>query len=464
MNGDQAPESLDVVVVGAGLAGLSAARTLTEAGARTVVLEARDRVGGRTLGRPLGGGMFDMGGQFVGPGQDRIKEVAKEFDVELMPMYSTGKKLQDFGGHKSTYRTPFPTTSLWKPFPFWNLINLGVAMGKFELQRRLVPLDAPWNTPWSHKWDATSIEAWKRSNPLRPRQVGGMLDAILRPGFGSEASEVSVLNFLFFLQTAGGLMGALKGQTSRFVYGSQQLSLKLAEHLGPVVRLNEPVRAIAQDGSGVRVRSDARTWEARYVIVTVPVPLSAHIQYTPPLPGLRVGLIERLPMGSEVKIFATYDKPFWRDAGLSGEVVSDGDPVSVVFDNSMPDGSQAALLALVGGKHAHTWNLRPADERRRAVLQNFVRWFGPKAAEPTGYVEFDWRMEEWSRGCPLAVMTPGAWLHFGKALREPVGRIFWAGSELAEEWCTYMNGAITSGEGTARAILERHDLAPKSRV
>ncbi len=455
MTDANSPRAVDVVIVGAGLAGLSAARTLIDAKLTTVVLEARGRVGGRTLARPLNDGVFDMGGQFVGPGQRRIQEVAKEFGVELMPMYVTGRKIQDFCGDISTYWTPFPILSLWKPFPFWNLINLGISMARFEIQRRLIPLDSPWNTPWSHKWDSTSIEAWKRSNPIRPCQVGGMLDSILRPGFGSEASEVSLLNFLFFLQSAGGLFGALRGQTYRFTYGSQELSIKLAQQLGNRVHLDTPVRVIEQTEEGIRVYSDQQVWEARYVIVTVPVPLIAQIRFDPPLPISRVGLIERIPMGSEVKIFATYDRPFWRADGFSGEVVSDGEPVSVVFDNSMPNGGQAALLALVGGKYAHTWNLRPKDERRAAVLSNFVRWFGPNAGKPTGYIEFDWRTEEWTRGCPLAVMTPGAWLHFGKTLREPVGRIFWAGSELAEEWCTYMNGAITSGEKTAHNILAR---------
>lgn len=453
---DPSPMSVDVVVVGAGLAGLSAARKLVEAGHSCVVLEARDRVGGRTLAKPLNNGVFDMGGQFVGPGQKRIHEVAREFNVELMPMYVTGKKLQDFCGNLSRYWTPFPTTSLWKPFPFWNLLNLGISMAKFEIQRRLVPLDSPWNTPWSRKWDSMSIEAWKTSNPLRPREIGGMLDAILRPGFGSEASEVSLLNFLFFLQTAGGLLGALQGQTYRFVYGSQQLSIKLAERIGEQrLRLGTPVRAVEQDEEGVRVHTDGGTYHGRYTIVTVPVPLTAHIEWTPKLPGLRVGLVERIPMGSEVKVFVTYDRPFWRDDGLSGEVVSDGDPVAVVFDNSMPDGGQPALVALIGGKHAHTWNLRPPREREQAVIENFARWFGPRARKYTGYIEWDWRDEEWTRGCPLAVMTPGAWLHFGAALRPPFGRVFWAGSELAEEWCTYMNGAITSGEKTAREIIGR---------
>ena len=180
----------------------------------------------------------------------------------------------------------------------------------------------------------------------------------------------------------------------------------------------------------------------------------AQIIYDPPLPGLLVGLAERMPMGSEVKVFATYDRAFWREAGLSGQTVSDGGPLSVAFDNPTPGpNSQPALLGLIGGKNAHDWAAIPADERRELVLKNFARWFGDRALKPTAYREADWRSEPWTRGCPLSVMSPGAWMHFGRALRVPVGRIHWAGSELAEQWCTYMNGAITSGEKTAGEIL-----------
>jgi monoamine oxidase len=393
-----------------------------------------------------------MGGQFVGPNQARVHALAREFGLELMPMYSSGDKIQDFAGRMSRYCTPFPVLSLWRPFPFVNLIGLGGAMGKLEILRRCVPIDRPWEAPHASEWDATSIEAWKRSCRIRPAEVSGMIDAIVRPAFGSETHEVSLLNFLFFLNSAGGLMSALEGQKLRFAYGSHQMSEKLAASLGDVVHLGEAVRAVQQTADEVFVAASSGTWAAKHVIITVPVPLTAEIAFDPPLPGLRVGLVERMPMGSEVKCFATYDAPFWREAGLSGEVVSDGGPVSVVFDNTTPGDKQPALLALVGGKHAHVWHRRPQDERRQAVLANFARWFGPRALKPTGFIEWDWRSEPWTRGCPLSIMSPGAWLSFGQVLREPVGRVHWAGSELSPDWCTYMDGALGSGEDTGRAV------------
>jgi|LNAP01.1.fsa_nt_gb monoamine oxidase len=451
---DNGVANVDVVVVGGGLSGLCAARTLSRAGRSAIVLEARDRVGGRTFSHRLGNGLFDMGGQFVGPGQDNVKRLADEFGLELMPMYASGRKIQDFGGRMSRYFLPFPTLSFLRPFPLWNQIGLALVAASMELGRRDVPLDAPWRAAQAVKWDSLSVGTWMSRGLFRTKEVRGFLDAVLRPGFGSEASEVSLLNLLFFMNSTGGLLSALQGQKFRFAYGSQGMSLKLQQVLADRILLNAPVRSIEQNPAGVTVTCDRGAVTAKYVIVTVPTPLTATIRYTPPLTGLRRGLAQRCPMGSEVKIFATYDRNFWRDKGLSGEVVTDGGPVTVVFDNTTPHGEQPALLALVGGRHAHTWHTRQPDERRAAVLANFAKWFGPEALHPTGFIEWDWRTEEWTGGCPLAVMSPGAWLYFGQALREPVGRIHWAGSELSEQWCTYMDGAIHSGETTAARVLD----------
>ena len=447
----------DVVIVGAGLAGLSAARLLKKRGVSCVVLEARDRVGGRTSIKRVGDGDFDMGGQFVGPGQDRVMGLASEFGLELIDMYASGWNIQDFEGRMSRYCTPFPTGSLWRPFPFVNLAGLAITMLPIELLRRLVPIDKPWVAGAAMKWDATSMEVFKKKW-WRPAQVQGLVDTILRPAFGSEAYEVSFLNFLFFMNSVGGLIRALQGQKQRFAYGSQLVSLKLAETVGNAVQLQSPVSRIEQDsgpGGGVTVHTERGAWSGRYAIITVPLPMAASIDYRPQLPGLLVGLAQRMPMGSEVKVFATYERAFWREAGLSGQVVTDGGPMSVAFDNTtLGPRSQPALLGLIGGKYAHTWAQREPDERRAAVLNQFARWFGTNALKPTDYCEADWRSERWTRGCPLAVMSPGAWMHFGAAMRVPFGRIHWAGSELSPEWCTYMNGAIISGEKAANEIVD----------
>lgn len=453
MSANHSSKSVDVIVVGGGLSGLSAARALRDAGHSTVVLEARDRVGGRTLNRKIGDGVFDMGGQFVSPDQKNVARLIKEFGLELVPMNQDGHKIQDIAGDISQYSLPVPMPSFWKPFPFANLIALGGLMSQLEIYRMGVPLERPWLTPKALKWDSLSVESWRRRQLITTAAARGVLDPILRTGFGVEASEISMLNLLFFLQSAGGLMASNKALTYRFAYGSQEMSLKLAELLGDLVVLEAPTRIIEQDKKGVTVTTDAGVWEGRYVIVTVPVPLTGRIRFDPALPGVREGLTQRMPMASEVKIFATYDRPFWRDAGLSGQVVTDSGPLSVIYDNTTPNG-QAALLGLAGGNNAHGWGLSSAAERKRAVFEQLALYFGPQALNATDYSEQDWKEEEWTRGCPLAIMSPAGWMFFGPALREPIGRVHWAGSELAPVWCTFMDGAISSGEETAHNVVQ----------
>lgn len=453
MSTNSPARSVDVIVIGGGLAGLSAARAIADAGHTTVVLEARDRVGGRTLNRQIGDGVFDMGGQFVSPDQQNVKRLINEFGLELIPMYRSGRKIQDFAGSVSKYSLPLPIPAFWKPFPFANLLALGGIMAQLEIRRMAVPMDRPWLAPKALKWDSTSVEVWRQRQLISTAAARGVLDPILRTALGVEASETSMLNLMFFLQSCGGLLGSNKALTYRFAFGSQEMSLGLAGLLGDRVVLGAPVRAVEQDDGGVTVTSDAGVWEGRYVIVSVPVPLSGHIRYDPPLPGVREGLTERMPMASEVKIFATYARPFWREAGLSGEVLTDSGPLSVVFDNTTPNG-QAALLGMIGGQHAHVWGERPVRERKQLVLDQLATYFGPQALEAADYAEQDWREEEWTRGCPLSIMSPAGWMFFGPAMRQPVGRIHWAGSELSPRWCTFMDGAIASGEETAHDVLQ----------
>ena len=448
--------TVDVVVVGAGLAGLSAARLLMDAGRSAVVLEARDRVGGRTANGEVGRGVFDMGGQFVYPKLHKnVARLCREFDLELVPMYKQGRHLLDVVGDVSHFSAPVPIPPFWKPFPFANLLSLGLVLGQIELYRMGVPVERPWLAPKADRWDSLSVEAWRRQQLVSTAASRAVLDAILRPGWGVEASEFSVLNMLFFTQSFGGLVRSLNALNHRFAYGSQLMSIRLAELLGERIVLEAPVRAIRQDDRGVEITSDAGVWEASEVIVTVPVPLSVDpVRAAPPRPSRRPA--QRMPMASEVKMFATYERPFWRDRGLSGWVIADCGPLSVVFDNTTPNG-QAALLGLIGGKHAHVWGERDRDERRDAILRQLARYFGEEALRPTDFTERDWRDEEWTRGCPDAIMSPAGWRSFGPAMRKPIGRIHWAGSELAPVWCTFMDGAIASGEDTAREVLRALD-------
>lgn len=242
-------------------------------------------------------------------------------------------------------------------------------------------------------------------------------------------------------------------QQDRVVGGSQLVPLGLAAALGERVRLGQPVRRIDHAVDHVTVHADSVEVAARHAIVAVPPALAARIWYEPALPPGRDQLTQRLPMGSVIKCHAVYDEPFWRADGLTGQATGDRGPVKIVFDNSPPSGAPGVLLAFLEAAHARTLGRLPADERRAAVLASLAEFFGPRAATPIDYVDLDWSAEEWTRGCYGAHFPTGVWTQFGLALRTPVGRLHWAGTETASVWNGYMDGAAQSGERAAGEVL-----------
>jgi monoamine oxidase len=266
------------------------------------------------------------------------------------------------------------------------------------------------------------------------------------------------LHFLFYCRSGGTIdrLVATHGgaQESRLEGGSQQLAMRLADRLGrDIVRLGAPVTAIRQDDGGVKATHDGGVVEAGRAIVAVPPTLAARIRYSPALPPLRDQLTQQVPMGYVTKVQLAYPEPFWRTEGLSGSVFSLDDEVSVIFDNSPPDLSCGVLLGFLEGGNARRAGKLPPEARKELILSQFVKFFGPRAADPNEYVERDWAAEEWSRGCYGGRFGTGVWTGYGEALREPVGRIHWAGTETAEVWNGYMDGAVRSGERAAREVL-----------
>ena len=441
----------DVAVVGAGLAGLSAARALAAAGRSVVVLEARDRVGGRTLNEPVGpepDQVVELGAQWVGPTQHRLLALARELGIATYPTHGEGEYLFAAGEKVDRYRGTIP------PMNPVALADLGQAMARLNLMARGVPVDAPWTARRAARWDAQTFETWIRRN-VRAPSARAMLRLALEAVWAIDAAEPSLLHVLFYIHSAGKLETLLDtengAQQDRFVGGTQLLSQRLAERLDVV--LEAPVRAIAQDDAGVTVRADGAEVRAERVVVAVPVPLGAAIAWTPALPYDRVGLVQRMAMGSVVKCMAVYDEPFWRADGLSGQAAALDGPVKVVYDNSPPGGRPGVLLGFFEARAAQAAMRMPVEDRRTTVLSAFARFFGPRALSPERYVDRAWGEDEWSRGCYGAFLPPGGWTGFGPALRRPVGRVHWAGAETATVWNGYMDGAVSSGERAAAEVL-----------
>lgn len=440
---------VDVVIVGAGVAGLCAARELVKRGRSCVVLEARDRVGGRTLSRRVGAEMLDLGGQWIGPTQDRFYALCRELGIATFPQYHAGTKLLSWQGRLLRYQGDVPWLSLASQLDLWRLAR------RLEQLGRELRADAPWACPRAGEWDSETLESWKQRFLWTP---GGklFLDIVCRAVFTSEPRDLSFLYFLSYLRTGGGLerlIGIEGGaQQERLVGGVQQVSQRLAEQLAPRVVLSSPVEAICQTSDQVIVRAEQGTWRASRAIVAVPPTLAGRIAYDPALPPRRDRLTSAMPMGSVIKYLVVYERPFWREQGLSGEAFSDTGITVTTFDDSTADGSHAALVTFSDGQVAREWSPRTPAERRQAVLAELVRFFGPRAAQPSDFAEQDWTVEPWSRGCYAGILGPGVLSTAGAALREPCGRIHWSGTETASEWTGYIEGAIQSGERAAAEV------------
>jgi monoamine oxidase len=457
-----------VLIVGAGLSGLAAARSVVRAGRSALVLEARHRVGGRTLNHPIGGGkVIEAGGEWVGPTQDRVHALIDELGLSTFPTYVTGNHVYRWEGTRMTYTEDGPTGTA-PPDPVI-LGEIAATITLLDTMSQSVPVDRPWTAQNADDLDRQTFETWLREHTATER-FRDLARFAVRSVMGAEADELSLLFTLFYIAAAGNeqtpgtferLFSTRNGSNQdRLHGGSQRIALGLAKNLGGRVRLGHPVRRITQLAKGVRVDADGLSAYGDRVIVAIPPALAGRIVYDPLLPATRDQLTQRIPQGTQIKCEAIYERPFWRDAGFSGFAITDGGPGQVVFDNSPPEGTPGVLVSFVCGRFGRQWGARPEAALRAAILDEYADLFGPAARQPTGYFQKFWAGEEWSRGCPVGVVPPGVLIDNGPALRDPVGRIHWAGTETSTYWNGYMEGAIRAGERAAAEALPRLGTTP----
>lgn len=446
--------SWDVVVVGAGVAGLRAALDLQAAGKRVLVLEARNRVGGRSMPGTVAGKPVDFGGQWLGSEHHVFREQAETLGVGIYPQYTEGDNLVDVEDKVESYSSQLPK------LPWSSMLGLGLADQYLQSDLRQLRDLAPWLAKNAVELDRESLEGWI-GKKVHTEGARGLIQLIAKAILCAEPSEVSYLFFLEVLRQGGGLtsMVGVKGgaQQDKFVGGAWQVPKRMADQIIDKIILEAPVHAIEQDEHGVRVQSAKGTFQAKRVIMTAPPAMASRIRFEPGLSAKRAGLIRRMPMGCVIKMHVAYPTPFWRERGLSGAVISTDRALSMVFDQTPPEGGVGILVGLIEGAHAVELSEMGPEERRKHVLQDLVHYFGEEAGTPLEYVDHDWIHEEWSEGGYGAHMPPGVMTTYGDVIREPHGRVHWAGTETATEFVGYFEGAIRSGIRAANEVISLED-------
>jgi monoamine oxidase len=457
----------DAVVVGAGFAGLTAARALAAKGKKVIVLEARNRVGGRVWQHDLGDGMWsERGGTFVGPTQNHVLDLAKAYGIGTFDTY-------DPDGSNNVYYSPSGQRFEWAdsgptgtappdPTVIPDLANI---VADLDSKATTVPVDAPWEAGNARTWDAQTLESYIRDNQVNPDFIT-LTDMATRPIFGAEAKELSLLFTLFYIASSGDEknVGTFErnfntrngAQQWRLEGGTALIARKIAKDLKGKIVLRAPVRRIEQGKGGVTVVSDRVTVRAKSVIVAVPPALAGRIEYAPLLPFQRDQLTQRYGMGALTKVACVYDKPFWREKGFNGTGLDATGLVSATFDDSPPGDKpgKGIVFGFVGGDKCREFALLSKADRRAKVVEEFTKFWGDEAKNPTDYFETTWATEHWTRGCPVGIPAVGALLAYGDRLRAPVGRIHWAGTETSTYWNGYMDGAVRSGERAASEVLD----------
>jgi monoamine oxidase len=449
----------DVVVIGAGLAGLVAARDVARHGHEAIVLEARGRVGGRVLDHPLpGGDVIELGGQYCTPAHygtvanHAIAELADELGIDVFPTHDEGDKLLRWRGgvirYRGRHRRALP------PGTLVGLVEFALARRRLDRLARRVGSAAPWAAEDARRIDAQTLAAWADRTMLT-RTGRELLRLACEPVYAADAGEVSRLHAAVYL-AANGSLRAMMGtggaaQSHRLVGGPQRLAERIAARLDDAVLVGQPVARVSWSPGGVRVQAASVRVHARRAIVATTPPLAARIAFEPSIPE-REQLAQRMAHGQVVKVVALYRRPFWREQGLSGQAATDG-PIRAIFDDSPAREPLGALAAYAVGRSALALSKLAPRDRHALVVRTLTATFGPSAAAPEEIVEHDWLRDPWAQGGYGCFGAPGAWSTLGRWLRPPVGPLHWAGTETAEAGMGSMSGAVLSGRRAAAEAL-----------
>lgn len=442
----------DVVVIGAGAAGLTAANDLKKAGLSVVVLEARDRVGGRLWTDRIDGALLEIGGQWVSPDQQALIDTLEELGLDTYDRYREGESVYVGPSGEAVRFTgdAFPVA------PETERV-IDEISARLDAMVAEIDADEPWSHPRAAEWDAVSWEGWLRAQTDDDEAVRNLAFPTGSAMLTKPTHAFSLLQSLLMAASAGSYSHLVDADfilDKRVVGGLQQVPLRLAERLGDDVRLNQPVRTIEWTDAAATVHADGLTVHARRVLLALAPVLYSRISFSPPLPRLKHQMHQHFSMGFVIKVHAVYDRPFWREQGLSGTAFSPYEVCHEAYDNTNHGDERGTLVGFVSDRTADDLFRLSADERRERILESLSHYYGPEAKSPVVYYESDWGSEEWTRGAYAASFDLGGLSRYGAEQRELVGPLHVACSDLAGLGYQHVDGAIRMGHRAAAEIVE----------
>jgi len=441
----------EVIIIGAGFSGIAAAKKLHQAKIPFLVLEARDRLGGRVYTKQLSEDLYlDFGGQWIGPGQDRMYALCQEYGVEYFETYDQGYNLIDFSNKVKKFKGLIPKMDIV------SLLNLDFVLKKLERLAKSTPLESPWQHPKALAFDSISLADFLESN-CKTQACKKVVTLACETVFASELNEISLLHALFYIQSGRDLNTLINikngAQQHRIVGGMQTLIEKMAEPFHEKIQFNKPVKKILQESGLIKIFGEGFEFSCNKVILAVPPPLTAKIDFQPMLSMEKRQLLDRIAMGQVGKCFMVYKKPFWREKGFSGQAFADNNsPFQSMFDCSPKDGNYGIIMGFTIANRAKQYFNISKEERKKWMMEKLAIYFGQEAAEPVLYEDFSMTDEAWSRGCYAGLYPTGAWTGFQDVYAKPEGSVFWAGTEASSVWFGYIEGAVRAGEKAAESV------------
>lgn len=444
---------LDVLIIGAGFSGIAAGKKLHEAGKSFKILEARDRIGGRVFTKRWDDGFYlDLGGQWIGPTQDRMYALCKEYGVTYFETYDIGKNLLDLNHTIRSYSGLIPKMD------FISLVNLDWLMKKMENMASTIDPTSPWSHPKAKEYDSYSLEAFLNKYTVT-KNCKKVIRLACETIFASEMTEVSLLHALFYIRSGTSLdcLVSIKNgaQQHRIEGGLATLAERMAQLFQNDILLSQPVYRVEDSSDTITVFTNNQSYQAKKLIIAIPPPLAGKISFSPLLSPEKRQVMDRIAMGQVGKCFMVYPTPFWREKGFSGQVLADEhSPFQTLFDASPKDGSLGIILGFTIAERCRSYFAKTKEDRKKWMEKQLTAYFGEEATTAIRYEDFTMTDEEWSRGCYAGLYPTGAWTGYQDAYRKTEGNILWAGTEASPKWFGYIEGAVLAGEKAALNIIE----------